>query len=45
MLETKPQDLAAQKGILVKMAEKACTCVVGPKAALEACEGLDIVEL
>ena len=45
MLATKPQDLAAQKDILTKMAEEACTCVVGPKAALEACDGLDIVEL
>jgi Zn-dependent M16 (insulinase) family peptidase len=45
MLETKPEDLAAQKDVLAMMAEKACTCVVGPKTALEACDGLEIVEL
>ena len=45
MLETKPSDLAAQKDMLMKMAEDSCICVVGPKAALEACGSLDIVEL
>ncbi len=45
MLETSPADLAAQKDILENMAEDACICVVGPKAALDACENLDIVEL
>ncbi len=45
MLDTKPADLAAQKDILAEMADNACVCVVGPKAALEACESLDTVEL
>ena len=45
MLETKPEDLLAQKEALRHMAESGCTCVVGPKNVLEGCEGLELFDL
>ena len=45
MLDTSAADLAAQLDALEGMAEKSCICVVGPKAALDECEGLHVVEL
>ena len=45
MLSTKPSDLIAQNSALEKLAEKGTVCVVGPKDALEACEGLEIFAL
>jgi Zn-dependent M16 (insulinase) family peptidase len=45
MLGTGSEDLARQSEVLAKMTEKACICVAGPEAALEACEGLEIVDM
>ena len=45
MLETTPSDLAAQREALERMAARGTVCVVGPKAALEGCEGLEVFEL
>ena len=45
MLETKPDDLLAQKEALRLMAESGRICVAGPKNALAECEGLEIFDL
>ena len=45
MLETKPADLAALRGILEDLTEKGTVCVAGPRAALDACEDLEIFPL
>ena len=45
MLDTKPEDLLAQKEALRLMAESGCTCVAGPKNALADCEGLEVFDL
>lgn len=45
MLDTKPEDLLAQKEALRLLAESGCTCVVGPKNALADCEGLELFDL
>ena len=45
ILETKAGDLAGLRGILEDMASKGAVCVVGPRAALEACGDLEIITL
>ena len=45
MLETKAEDLLAQKEALRLMAESGSTCVIGPVNALDGCEGLEVSEL
>ena len=45
MLSATPQSLASQIEALNKMADNSSICVVGPLAALEACEDLEIVEM
>ena len=45
ILNTTAGDLAGLSGVLKEMAEKGTVCVVGPKAALEACEELEIFTL
>ena len=45
ILDTKPEDLAGLKEVLEEMAEKGTVCVVGPKAALDACDDLDVFTL
>lgn len=45
ILNTKAGDLAGLSNVLKDMAEKGTVCVVGPKAALEACEDLEISAL
>ena len=45
ILNTKAGDLAGLSEVLKDMAEKGTVCVVGPKAALEACEDLEVFAL
>jgi len=45
ILSTTSGDLAALSDVLSDMAEKGTVCVVGPKAALDACEDLEIFTL
>ena len=45
ILDTKAGDLAALSDVLKDMAEKGTVCVVGPKAALEACDDLEVFAL
>lgn len=45
MLETGAAELKDQLPALEDMAKESCICVVGPKAALDECEDLHIVEL
>lgn len=45
MLETTAAELSEQSAALEEMAKSSYICVVGPKAALEECEDLHIVEL
>ena len=45
ILNTKAGDLAGLGDVLKDMAEKGTVCVVGPKAALEECEDLEIFTL
>ena len=45
ILNTKAGDLAGLSDVLKDMAENGTVCVVGPKAALEACEDLEIYAL
>ena len=45
ILDTTPGDLAGLKEVLEDMAEKGTVCVVGPKAALDACDDLDVFTL
>ena len=45
ILNTKAGDLACLGDVLKDMAEKGTVCVVGPKAALEECEDLEIFTL
>ncbi|MBR3201211.1 MAG: insulinase family protein [Mogibacterium sp.] len=45
ILDTKAGDLAGLSDVLKDMAEKGTVCVVGPRAALESCEDLEIFAL
>ena len=45
ILDTTAEDLKSWCETLSLMTEKGCVCVVGPKAALESCEDLEIVSL
>ena len=45
ILDTNADDLLSWKAPLAKLTDDGCICVVGPRAALEKCEGLTIVSI
>jgi len=45
ILETKPEDLLSWKAAFSQLAENGRICVIGPKSALDTCEGLEQVSI